>query len=255
MIRLCLHGSAGRMGSQVLRVLPEFPDFSLTCALEKQGSARIGAEVAPGVAISCDLPEALARCDVVIDFSTPEASLSLAEGCASGRKPLLIGTTGHSAEQLAAIRKLAGKTALLLVSNTSPGMIAMRRLCAQAKSMLGSGYDVEIVELHHRFKQDAPSGTALSLARELDPEVSAQLIFSRAERRSARTKDELGVASLRGGDVCGEHSVFFLGDGERLQISHQVSDRAIFARGALRLARELLKKGPGFYSVSDLLMS
>lgn len=253
MIRLCLHGASGRMGGQVLRVLPEFSDFSLTAALVGPQSARLNQEALPGVSYTCDLHSALKKCDVVVDFSSVEASLRLAQVCAEAGKPLLIGTTGHSQPQLETLKQAAAGIAVLMAANTSPGVFVLQKLCRMAAAMLGDGYDIEILELHHRAKKDAPSGTALGLAQAVRAERDLELSVERASRCQPRSVSELGLASLRGGDVCGEHSVFFLGSGERLELSHRVSDRAIFARGALRLARELLGKTAGFYSMGDVL--
>ena len=253
MIRLCLQGASGRMGSQILRVLPEFSDFSLVSVLESPDRARLGEETCAGIVLSSDTRSGVTCSDVVVDFSCPEASLRLAGICAEMGRPLLIGTTGHSAEQLAELEKAAQKTALLLVSNTSPGVFALQKLCAQAKNMLGAGYDVEILETHHRGKKDAPSGTALALARSLSGAGDQEVVLNRASQPRGAAQSEIGIASLRGGDVYGEHSVLFLGTGERLEITHRVSDRGIFARGALRLARDLPGRRPGFYGISDIL--
>jgi len=238
-------GASGRSGSQVVNLLSEFPDFKLGAAIVSPNSKHLGAVCLSSVnnggkevLYSSDLEASIARCDAVIDFSLPESSIHVARSCAACGKPLIIATTGHSQGMLDEIRALAARTTILLASNTSIGIYVLNEIAALAHKLLGPKFDAAIFESHHRNKRDAPSGTAITLAKRLG--ISARDSVSK-------------VASLRGGDVAGDHTVFFLGDGERIELSHRVKDRSVFARGALRLLSELVNKPHGFYEVSDVI--
>jgi 4-hydroxy-tetrahydrodipicolinate reductase len=207
------------------------------------------------VEFSSELQTGIERCDLVIDFSTPASALEAARGAASLKKPILIGTTGCTAEQVEELRSLAVKVPVAVVSNTSVGVFVLRELATEAVRLLGPSFDIEIIEAHHRLKKDAPSGTALSLAEALRAERALEVVTGRSGKTGPRQDGEIGIESLRGGDVVGDHTIFFLGQGERLELTHRVTDRALFARGALRFASLLVSKGPGFYSVADLMRS
>ena len=254
--RLALVGAAGAMGRQIIKGLREHSAIELIAALESGSGPECGRPV-EGLELrySADLSAGISQSDGVIDFSTPESSVEAMKVAANLGKPILIGTTGHSAAQLDLISSLAEQTPTLICSNSSIGIWALRELAKSAKAILGDGFDIEIFELHHRRKVDAPSGTALSLGADLVGDQSAKLKLDRSARREARTEGEIGVASARGGDVCGEHTVYFIGQGERLELSHRVWNRQVFAVGALRLFSNLLNKSNGLYSVSDLVHS
>jgi 4-hydroxy-tetrahydrodipicolinate reductase len=200
-----------------------------------------------------DLDAGISASDVVIDCSTPETALLAAKCAAQNQKPILICTTGIARAQLTEMRELAGRIPMAVIANTSLGVFALSQLAAQAATILGPSFDVEIFELHHRGKKDAPSGTALALAAAVQSERPLDVCSGASGQRGIRGKQELGVEALRGGDVAGEHTVFFLGEGERIELTHRVSDRAVFARGALRLVTRLSERAPGFYSIQDLI--
>jgi len=255
-IRAVVAGAAGRMGSQILAALREEKDFAVTGAFERAGNERIGSD-ASGVEISSGIEPALAKgADVVIDFTTPLASLHHAAVCADRGVALVIGTTGFAEEQKGGLRVASRRVPLLLAPNMSVGVNVLFRLVADAARALGPAYEVEIVELHHRMKRDAPSGTALRLA-----EVAAgalglppkAFVYERHGEVGARKSGTIGLSTLRGGDVVGDHTVHFLADGERLELTHRATSRENFARGAVRAARWLAGRKPGFYDMQDVL--
>jgi 4-hydroxy-tetrahydrodipicolinate reductase len=245
------------MGTQILAALREEKDFAVTGAFERADSEHVGRD-ASGVAIAAGIEAALERgADVVIDFTAPAASLHHAQVCAARGVALVVGTTGFSAKQKEDLRAAARKIPLLLAPNMSVGVNVLFRLVAEAARALGPAYEVEIVEMHHRMKRDAPSGTALRLA-----EVAASalglpekdvFVCERHGDTGARKAGTIGVQALRGGDVVGDHTVHFLADGERLELTHRATSRDNFARGALRAARWLAGRKPGFYDMQDVL--
>ncbi len=257
MIRTAVAGAAGRMGSCILAALREEKDFAVTGAFERPDSEHVGRE-ASGVRIAPGIEAALENgADVVIDFTAPAASLQHAKVCASRGVALVIGTTGFTAGQKDDLRAAGRKIPVLLAPNMSVGVNVLFRLVAEAARALGPAYDVEIVEVHHRMKRDAPSGTALRLAEVAAgalglPEKDA-FVCQRQGETGARRAGTLGIQALRGGDVVGDHTVHFLADGERLELTHRATSRDNFARGALRAARWLVGKKPGFYGMQDVL--
>jgi len=256
-IRAAVAGAAGRMGSRILAALREEKDFAITGAFERPDSDQVGRE-ACGVPIAAGIEGALSQgTDVVIDFTAPAASLQNARVCAARGVALVIGTTGFSAGQKDELRAAARKIPLLLAPNMSIGVNVLFRLVAEAARALGPAFEVEIVEMHHRMKRDAPSGTALRLA-----EVAAEalglpgkeaFVCQRQGETGERKSGTIGVQALRGGDVVGDHTVYFLADGERLELTHRAASRDNFARGALRAARWLAGRKPGFYGMHDVL--
>jgi 4-hydroxy-tetrahydrodipicolinate reductase len=203
-----------------------------------------------------DLPATLAGVQVVIDFSRPELSLRALDACRAARVPIVIGTTGHGAEFESRVTAAARDTAILVAANTSIGVAVARELVRLASRTLPEGFDIEIVEAHHKHKLDAPSGTALALAesaaegRGLD---TGTRVVSGRTGQGARRDGEIGIASIRAGDIVGSHTVWFAGPGERLTITHEATDRAIFARGAIQAAAWLATQNPGRYSMSNVL--
>jgi 4-hydroxy-tetrahydrodipicolinate reductase len=245
------------MGSSILAALRQEKDFAVTGACERAGSEHVGRD-AGGVPIVAGLESALQKgADVVIDFTAPAASLQHAAICAGRGIALVIGTTGFAPEQKNGLRASAGRIPLLLAPNMSVGVNVLFRLVADAARALGPAYEVEIVEMHHRMKRDAPSGTALRLAEEaaqslgIAPEQG--FVYARHGEVGARKPGTIGLSTLRGGDVVGEHTVHFLSDGERLELTHKATSRDNFARGAVRAARWLAGQKPGLYDMQDVL--
>ena len=261
---LVLHGASGRMGRQVLRLLGGTTDWTLRGAVvspdspwrDRDVGALLG-EARRGVRCTADVDEALGRhpVDVVVDFSTPGAVGGLAARCAEHGAGLVSGTTGLGSTEQAALRAAAERVPVLHAANFSVGVAALAALVRRAAGWLAD-FDVEILELHHRGKADAPSGTALRLADAVQAArspASLRRVSGRDGRPGARTADEMGVMALRGGDVAGEHTVLLLGTGERLELTHRATDRAVFARGALRAAAWLVGRSPGRYGIGDVL--
>jgi len=256
-IRAVIAGAAGRMGSRILAALQEEKDFTVTGAFERPGSELVGREVL-GVRIAPGIEQALEKgSDVVVDFTAPAASLHHAAVCADRGIALVIGTTGFSEEQMKALRGSSRKIPLLLAPNMSAGVNVLFRLVADAARALGDAYEIEIVEMHHRMKRDAPSGTALRLAEvaadALGLKAKEPFVYERHGDVGPRKSGTIGVSAVRGGDVVGDHTVHFLADGERLELTHRATSRDNFARGAVRAARWVAGKKPGFYDMQDVL--
>ncbi|MBX7136756.1 MAG: 4-hydroxy-tetrahydrodipicolinate reductase [Oligoflexia bacterium] len=249
-LKLCVHGAAGRLGSLVIGALEEYPNIVLSAALVRGGSELIGKRCQGEVLYSAELDLAIASADLVVDFSTAQASLLCAERCCAAGRALLIGTTGHSEAERRTFAQAGERIPIALIPNTSIGMAALKSAALEISQLLPERCDIEISESHHAKKKDAPSGSALWLARAL---AASRSLSINSAREGARKPGELGIASLRGGDVVGEHTVHFFLDGERIEISHRVADRKIFARGALFLGQKLILRGKGFYDVDDLL--
>jgi 4-hydroxy-tetrahydrodipicolinate reductase len=265
LIRAVIAGAAGKMGQRILNSLRAESDFAISGAFERPESPHIGSDagvLAGGakldVQVSAGLASALSRgADVVIDFTAPAASLHHAQLCAEKGIALVIGTTGFTAQGKAELASHAQRIPLMFAPNMSVGVNVLFRLVAQAARALGPEYEIEIVETHHRAKRDSPSGTALRLAEVaadalgLDPQVAC--VFERHGDIGARKPGTIGVQALRGGDVIGDHTVWFLADGERLELTHRASSRDNFARGAVRAARFIVGKKPGLYDMQDVL--
>jgi len=248
-LTLGICGAEGRMGRALLALLPEYPELRLTAALTEHDSPGVGGLVG-GVRLAGRAAEVAGEAEVWIDFSAPGSSVILAEECARWGGALLVGTTGHSIPEREALLKSARRIPVALVANTSIGVFALLAAAREVQRILGTSAEIEIVEAHHRAKKDAPSGTALMIAQELGAAGGLTLVTN---REGERTPGELGVTSIRGGDVVGEHTVYFLGDGERLELTHRARDRSVFARGALRLVQLLAHRAPGLYGIGDLV--
>lgn len=259
-----MHGAAGRMGRSILGVLLDHPDARAVAAVEQEGSELIGQDAgvvsggAPmGVTVSSDLESALQDCDVIIDFSSPEGTERLTKRCAELGRPAVIGTTGLTDAGEAAVTALAERMPVMQAPNFSQGVTLLFHLAELAAERLGDDFDAEIVEMHHRHKVDAPSGTALRLAegvaraKGLDPR--RDLVRERNGQVGPRSTEEVGVMTLRGGDVVGEHTLVLAGPGERLELAHRATDRSIFARGAVRAAVWLVSQKPGRYDMADVM--
>lgn len=266
-LRMCLVGASGRMGreiaSAVLRSRASGGEHRIVSGVVAANDPALRTEL-PGIdtALEVELKGQLADANVIVDFSSAAATRTTLACAAERRLPVLIGTTGISPELASAFEQTARIVPVIRTSNTSVGVTAMLEISALAASLLGESFDIELVEAHHRGKVDAPSGTALSIATEIAECVGISnpggLTLGRAGDASGRVdgRREIGVQSVRGGDVVGEHTVFYLGKGERLEITHRATSRSIFADGALRAAEWLIKQSavaPGLFSMKDVL--
>ena len=255
--RVGVVGALGRMGERVRAALAETDDLALGAALESPGHPGLGTPLEAGVAVGADLGKALAACDVLIDFSVPASSLALLRAAAEARVPCVVGTTGFGEAERAEIATLARRTPLVLAANFSVAVNVLVHLAERASRLLGPGFDAEIVELHHAAKRDAPSGTALRLARAVADGrglgAEARFVLERAGETGARPPGVIGIQALRGGDNPGEHTVLFLGSGERLELVHRAATRDHFARGAVTAARWVLGRAPGLYAMEQVL--
>ena len=257
-------GAAGRMGGRIIACLADTPDLRLAAALEAPGHVSLGRDAGElagvgkaGVAVGGDAAAAITRDRVLIEFSVPEASLAHLRLAAQSGARAVIGTTGFSPSQRAEIADLARRTAILSSPNMSVATNVAFKLLASMARALGDEYDVEITETHHRFKKDAPSGTALLMAEivagALGRDLGEVAVYGRQGVPGERTKQEIGILSLRSGDVVGEHVVSFGTLGERLELVLKAHSRDTFARGALRAARFVVGRAPGLYSMADVL--
>ena len=254
-INISMIGCTGKMGKVILSEISAGEGYNLVGGATHADSSSIGQKL-DNVTVTADLAEAVRDADVVIDFSRPDMTMQLLDVLKANPKPVIIGTTGFSDIEQATIQKMAKTMPILLSSNTSLGVNLLFGLVKQVASKLGQEFDIEIVEMHHKDKVDAPSGTAISLGK-----AAAEgrgINFDNAALYShtgKRTEGGIGFASLRGGDVIGEHNVIFAGKGERLQLGHIATDRGIFARGALKASDWLVGKKKGLYSMQDVLFS
>jgi 4-hydroxy-tetrahydrodipicolinate reductase len=261
--RIAIAGSTGRMGRALIEAVFQSPDFRLHAALERPDSPLLGKDAGEllgspcGVPIEADLQAALAGSDVLIDFTRPEGTLHHLQACAAHGVKMVIGTTGMSAEQKAMIADAANRVAVVFAPNMSVGVTLVLKLLDTAARVLQEGYDIEIVEAHHRHKVDAPSGTALRMgeviARAIGRELSEVAVYGREGVTGERNPRTIGFATVRGGDIVGDHTALFAGIGERIEITHKASSRATFALGALRAARFLAGKERGLYDMQDVL--
>lgn len=263
-MRLAIVGASGRMGRTLVRAIAETPGVALAAALEREGSPHLGADAGPlagvpetGVRIIADARAGVAAADAVIDFSTPAATRAFADLCASAGVAHIVGTTGLAAEDLDHLRAAAARCVVVQSGNMSVGVNLLAALVRRAAATLGPEFDVEIVEMHHRHKVDAPSGTALLLgdaaARGRGIALSENSVRSRDGHTGARPEGAIGFATLRGGSVVGEHQVILAGPAERVVLGHVAEDRALFAKGALRAALWARGRAPGFHSMADVL--
>ena len=261
---LIVCGVGGRMGAAVVRAAKQTPGVELFAAIDRPGSSRLGKDAGEisaagplGVRVSDEIEPRLKPNTVIIDFTRPEAALDCLRTASKKAVPIVIGTTGFSATQSAEIKKLSRHTPVLLSANMSLGINLLMGLLGKAAAVLGEGYDVEILEAHHRFKRDAPSGTALALGRSVADALGRDLervgIHGRKGIVGERSKKEIALLSVRAGDIVGEHTVIFGGIGERIEFIHRAHSRDTFARGAIRAAQWLAKQKKGFYNMQDVL--
>jgi 4-hydroxy-tetrahydrodipicolinate reductase len=264
MIKAIVAGAGGRMGGRIIHMMEGAQEIVLAGAFEKPGDPVVGKDVGevvglPGkkIKIAGSLAEVLPFGDVLIDFTHPEVSLEHLKIAAPVGKAVVIGTTGFSTLQVDEIKELAKKSRVVLAPNMSVGVNLMFKVVADIAQILSSGYDVEIVEAHHRLKKDAPSGTAMKLAqviaRALNRNLDEVALYERKGMIGQRTDAEIGIQTLRAGDIVGEHTVMFGGIGERLEIIHRAHNRDNFARGAVRAAHWIVSQPHGLYDMQDVL--
>lgn len=262
--RIGVVGAAGRMGRNLMQATLDAPGAELTAAVDRPGSSLIGSDVgelmgqgALGVRLSDDLTAVRDDFDVLIDFTLPDATADNLAACSAAGRPVVIGTTGHSEEQKAAIRQTAESLPIVFAPNYSAGVTLMFRLVEMASRALGEGYDPEIIEAHHRHKVDAPSGTAVRLGEVLAEATGRDLakdaIYGRQGHTGERDSKTIGFETIRAGDIVGEHTVMLAGSGERVEIGHKASSRMTFANGAVRAAVWLAGQQPGLYDMEDVL--
>lgn len=259
MIRIGVTGASGRMGQAVAEALGQQPDgaaLALAAAHVRTGSTAAGSRLGE-VIITDDLAAMLAEVDVVIDFTLPAFTVELADACSAADKPLVSGTTGLGEVEWHALRNLATTVPVFHAPNMSLGVNLLLQVVQSVASRLGEDYDAEIVEAHHRHKQDAPSGTALALGQRIalarDKEFDAIVDHGRKGRTGERQRGRIGMHSLRGGEIVGEHDVRFVASGEEIRIGHSALSRNAFAAGALRAATWLHGREPGLYGFEDML--
>jgi 4-hydroxy-tetrahydrodipicolinate reductase len=251
-VKVAIAGAGGRMGRALIEALLADRELTLAAAFDVPGSAAVGSQIG-GVTVAPDAVAAIRAADVLVDFTRPEGTLAhLAHA-----KAIVIGTTGFSDSQMKSIEEAAKRVPIVMAANFAVGVNAAYKLAETAARILGDGYDVEIIEAHHRHKVDAPSGTALKLgqvvAKALNRKLSGVARHGRQGETGERPAREIGFHAIRGGDIVGEHTVMFAGQGERLEVTVRSQSRATYAAGALRAARFLKGRAPGLYDMADVL--
>jgi len=264
MIKIAVAGAAGRMGSRITALSKEYEGLQLTGAFEKKGHKDIGKDIGTvvgigntGVTLVDSLESIIDSVDLIIDFTTISSTKENIKLASSKGKAMVIGTTGFSKDDLKEISELTKKIPCVIASNMSMGVNLLLKILQDIARVLGDDYDIEIIEAHHRLKKDAPSGTALKMAQVIADAVNRNLdevaVYARKGIIGERTKKEIGIQTLRAGDIVGEHTVIFGGLGERVEITHKASSRDTFARGALKAALWLSGKPAGLYDMQDVL--
>jgi len=262
-LKIAVAGASGRMGRMLIEAIQNADDMVLAGALDMPGSPSIGTDAASflgkpaNVAIESDLTKGLANADFLIDFTRPEGTLKHAEYCAAHGIKMIIGTTGLEQEAKDAIAVAAQKTAIMQAPNMSIGVNVTLKLLEMAAKSFSHGYDIEIIEAHHRHKVDAPSGTALKMGEVIADAIGVKLddvaVYAREGITGERDPSSIGFSAIRGGDIVGDHTVLFAGIGERIEITHKSSSRVTYAHGSLRAARFLADKKIGLYDMQDVL--
>lgn len=263
-LRIAVAGAGGRMGRQLIQAVNNADGVVLGVALERSGSSLVGADAGElagigniGIAVSDNLDSVKDQFDLLIDFTRPEASLGYIDFCVANQKKMVIGTTGFDNAGKQAIAQAAAQIGIVFASNYSVGVNLVFKLLEKAAKVMGDYCDIEVIEAHHRHKVDAPSGTALSMgehiAKTLGRDLKTHGVFAREGITGERKRDEIGFATIRAGDVVGEHSVWFADEGERVEIAHKASSRMTFANGAVRAAKWLQTKQNGLFDMTDVL--
>ena len=264
MVKVGIAGAAGRMGRALLTAAQGRADLAVTAALEAPGHPALGQDAgvlagigALGVPLTADIGAALARCEVLIEFTRPEPTLAHLAACRDQGRAMVIGTTGLDEAQRSEVAAAARAIPIVFAPNMSIGVNLTLKLLETAARVLGDSVDVEIIEAHHRHKVDAPSGTALRMgeviAETLGRDLRQCAVYGREGQTGARARDTIGFATVRAGDIVGDHTVLFAGEGERLEITHRATSRENFAQGALRAAAWLAGRTPGLYDMGDVL--
>ena len=263
-VKIAITGAAGRMGKTLIEAVSLNPNAELAAAIEWSESPAIGTDSGVlaglgenGIPVVGDINQVINDFDVLVDFTTPVSTVANANACSAAGKKIVIGTTGCTEEDKSTIQQASAASAVCMATNFSTGVNLCFKLAKEAAAILGDDYDVEIVEAHHRHKVDSPSGTALSLgeavADGLDRNLKEVAVYTREGQVGARTDKEIGFATVRGGDVVGDHTAMFLADGERVEITHKASSRMSFGRGAIRAAVWLASKETGMFDMQDVL--
>ena len=264
MIKVVVTGAAGRMGSRLVSLVKDSAFLTLAGAVESKGHHALGedsGEVAgcgrTGVPIVEDLSSLMERGEVVVDFTTPPATLGHLRIVAQHRRGIVVGTTGFSPAELEELRSVSKQIPCVFSPNMSVGVNVIYKVIAEMAKTLGEDYDIEVIEAHHRLKKDAPSGTALKMAEVLARAVNRDLgqvgVYARKGLIGERKKGEIGIQTIRAGDIVGDHTVMYAGTGERIEISHKSSTRSGYAQGAMRAARFLADKKTGLFDMDDVL--
>lgn len=262
-LKVCVAGASGRMGHMLIEAIVASDDLVLAGALDIAGNDTVGTDAGAftghdtGVRVSADLTEALGASDVLIDFTRPEGTLAHLAVCRTLGVKAVIGTTGFSDAQKAQVAEAAKDIAIMMAPNMSVGVNVTLKLLELAARAMATGYDIEIIEAHHRHKVDAPSGTALKMgeviAHTLGRDLKDCAVYAREGVTGERDPSSIGFATIRGGDIVGDHTVLFAGTGERIEISHKSSSRATYAQGSLRAARFLADRPRGLFDMFDVL--
>jgi 4-hydroxy-tetrahydrodipicolinate reductase len=264
MVKTIVTGAGGRMGARIIQLIRESTDLDLVGAVEQKGHPAVGKDVGEvlgvgkiGLAVSDDLASLLDLGEVVIDFTFHSASMDHLRIAVPKKKAMVIGSTGFTAEEMETIRGMAQSLPMVVAPNMSVGVNVLFKVVRDVAQTLGEGFDIEILEVHHKMKKDAPSGTAMKLAQVLAQARSQNLddvaVYERKGIIGERKPEEIGIQTFRAGDIIGEHTVLFGGMGERLEITHRAHNRDTFARGALRAARWIVRQNNGLYDMQDVL--
>ena len=262
-MKIAIAGATGRMGKMLIEAVLNTADTQLVGALEHSSCPQLREDAGAflgrktGIAITADIAQALSEAEFLIDFTRPEGTMAHLEVAEKTGTKMIIGTTGLSSEHIANLKKASGKLAIVFAPNMSVGVNATFKLLEIAAKMLNQGYDIEIIEAHHRHKVDAPSGTALKMGEVIADALGEKLddvaVYAREGHTGERKEGSIGFATIRGGDIVGDHTVLFAGDGERIEISHKSSSRQSYAQGSLRAARFLQNQASGLYDMQDVL--
>ncbi|MCT8764108.1 4-hydroxy-tetrahydrodipicolinate reductase [Glaesserella parasuis] len=263
-LKIGVVGASGRMGRQLIQAVNNAEGVELGAAFERKGSSLVGADAGElagighlGVTVTDDLASQLNHFDLLIDFTRPEGTLEHIAFCVAHNKKMVIGTTGFDDAGKQAIKSASEEISIVFASNYSVGVNLVFKLLEKAAKVMGDYCDIEVIEAHHRHKVDAPSGTALSMgehiAKTLGRDLKTHGVFAREGITGERKRDEIGFATIRAGDVVGEHSVWFADEGERIEIAHKASSRMTFANGAVRAAKWLQTKQNGLFDMTDVL--
>ncbi|MFQ6043329.1 MAG: 4-hydroxy-tetrahydrodipicolinate reductase [Candidatus Poribacteria bacterium] len=264
MIDVIVDGAGGRMGRMIINGISQSEDMQLVGAIEAANHPNLGRDAGEiagvgrlGVSVTSDLPAIIDKCDVVIEFTSPEATLKHLQNVVDADKAMVIATTGYTDEQMEQLLKLAPKIRCVMSPNYSIGVNLLLKLVQNAAQVLGDDFDIEVIEAHHNMKKDSPSGTALRIAEVIAESLNRNLdevgVYGRRGMVGERPRQEIGVHAIRGGDIVGDHTVLFAGVGERLEITHRAQSRETFARGALRAARWVVNAPRGLHDIDKVL--